>query len=286
VNGKHVSLRYLLNDGDLVEVKTSRQAKPSKNWMEILSSPRARQRVRAWFRKQELEDALALGKSIFEKELKKQTVHLTDQHINELAVKFKFSGQQEFFASIGQGNLLMEKVLEILIPDNLPPESIALPAQDKDFSVDSSKPFVELDGLENLMIHFAKCCHPLPGVEIIGYITRGRGLSVHRKDCPNPAFQQLCQREPHRLLQLHWQKSPDSPNLIITRLNLIILPRPRLNYELTSLLAQLQINTLSSSSRICGDHEEIELLVETKNKSQLKRLKNSLLSIKGILEVR
>ncbi|MDP8220311.1 MAG: bifunctional (p)ppGpp synthetase/guanosine-3',5'-bis(diphosphate) 3'-pyrophosphohydrolase [Candidatus Stygibacter frigidus] len=284
VNGKHVSLRYQLNDGDQVEVKTARNVTPGRDWIDILSSPRARQRVRAWFRRQELEDAVALGKSIFEKEVKKNDLKLNDQVITELAHKFKYSGVQNFFADLGQGNLMMDKVLEILLPDKEPPESAALPGQNRKYSSEGSKSFIEIEGLENLMVHFARCCNPLPGDDIIGYITRGRGLSVHKKDCPNPAFQQLCLREPERLMYLNWQKNTPE-NYQAARLKIIARPRPKLNYEITSMLAQFKITTLTSSSQLLGDHEEIEFVLEIKDKSQLKRLKNSLLSIKSIIEV-
>ncbi len=286
VNGRHVSLRYLLNDGDLVEVKTAKNVKPGRDWIEILGSPRARQRVRSWFRKQELEDAIQLGKSIFDKEIKKNELRLNEQVVIELAKRLKYSGLQDFYADLGLGNLLMGKVLEYLLPDNEPPESSALPGQDREYSTESSKPSIEIEGLENLLINFARCCNPLPGDEIIGYITRGRGLSVHLRDCPNPAFQQLCLREPERLLRLHWQKDSKEKNLAVTRLGLIALPRPKLNYDITSLLAQMKVTTLTSSSKMAGDHEEIELLIEIRDKKQLKKLKDSLLNIKGIIEIK
>ncbi len=286
VNGRHVSLRYLLNDGDLVEVRTAKNVKPGRDWIEILGSPRARQRVRGWFRKQELEDAKQLGKSIFDKEIKKNELRINEQVVIELAKKLKYSGLQDFYADLGLGNLLMGKVLEYLLPDNEPPESSALPGQDREYSTESSKPFIEIEGLENLMINFARCCNPLPGDEIIGYITRGRGLSVHRRDCPNPAFQQLCKREPERLLRLLWQKDSQEKNPAVIRLGLVALPRPKLNYDITSLLAQMKVTTLTSSSKLSGDHEEIELLIEIKDKVQLKKLKTSLLNIKGIVEVK
>jgi GTP diphosphokinase / guanosine-3',5'-bis(diphosphate) 3'-diphosphatase len=285
VNGKHASLRQQLNDGDLVEVKTARNVKPSRDWIEILSSPRARQRVRAFFRKQELEDAINLGKSIFDKEIKKHELKLNEQVINELAVKLKYSGQKLFFADLGQGNIMMDKALEILLTDKEPPESTALPGKDRQYSSESSKSFIEIEGLENLMVHFARCCNPLPGDNIIGYITRGRGLSVHKKNCPNPAFQQLCLREPERIMHLHWQISNDEDNFSVVRLAILATPRPKLNYEITSLLAQLKITTLTSSSKLSGDHEEIELLLQIKDKVQLKKLKYSLLNIKSIIEV-
>jgi len=175
-------------------------------------------------------------------------------------------------------------VLEILMPDKEPPESATLPGQDREYSSEESKSFIEIEGLENLMVHFARCCIPLPGDDIIGYITRGRGLSVHKKDCGNPAFQQLCLREPERLMHLHWQKnSPD--NYQVARLKIIARPRPKLNYEITSLLAKHKITTLTSSSRLSGDHEEIEFVLEIKDKKQLQRFKKSLLSIKSIIEV-
>lgn len=284
VNGKHVSLRYQLNDGDLVEIKTARNVTPGRDWIDILSSPRARQRVRSWFRRQELEDAVSLGKNIFEKEVKKNEFKLNDQVITELAKKLKYSGIQNFFADLGQGNLMMDKVLEILIPDKEPPESAALPGQDREYSSEESKSFIEIEGLENLMVHFARCCNPLPGDDIIGYITRGRGLSVHKKDCANPAFQQLCLREPERLMYLNWQKN-SADNYLVARLSIIARPRPKLNYEITSLLAKFKITTLTSSSQLSGDHEEIEFVLEIKDKKQLQRLKNSLLSIKSIIEV-
>lgn len=282
VNKKHVSLRHQLQDGDEVEVKTARNARPSKDWLDILSTSRARQRVKAWFRQQEREDAVMLGKNIFEKEIRKNDLRITDQKVQEIAKSLKYPGTLDMFAAIGEGNLLIEKVIELLIPDHSQPESSTLPAQDKDFSAESSQSYIEIQGLENLMVHFAKCCNPLPGDEVIGYITRGRGLSIHRKDCANPAFQKLQKNEPHRIMQLQWQKSEEG---LIIRLKIIAFPRPKLNYDITTLLAQKKIKTLTSSSHQNGDHEIINLTVEVSSQNTMQKLKSDLLNIKSIEEV-
>ncbi|MCF7919447.1 MAG: bifunctional (p)ppGpp synthetase/guanosine-3',5'-bis(diphosphate) 3'-pyrophosphohydrolase [Candidatus Cloacimonetes bacterium] len=284
VNGRHVSLRYQLQDGDQIAIVTARNVRPSKDWLEILTTPRAQQRVRAWFRQRETEDAVILGKSIFEKEIRKHDLHITDQDVLTLAQSLKLSGALALYADLGQGNILIDKALDILQPTHKQPESISLPAQDKDFSVDASQPFIEIQGLENLMMHFAHCCNPLPGDDIIGYITRGRGLSVHRQDCANPAFQQLRQKEPHRIMHLLWQKPDKTLNQVI-RLLLIALPRPRLNYDITTLLSQQKIKTHTSSSQLSGDHEHITLVVEVTDRKQIKNLTSALLKINSILEV-
>jgi len=285
VNGKHVSLRYKLQDGDQVAVKTARNARPGKDWLDILTSPRARQRLRAWYRQQEHEDAVALGKSIFEKELRKNDLKITGQNIQTLARTLKLSGSLAMFVALGHGDLLIEKVIETLMPVHKQPESTNLPAQDKDFSLESSKAFIEIQGLENLMVHFARCCNPLPGDELIGYITRGRGLSVHRKDCSNPAFQQLAKREPHRIMNIHWQKPADNNIKSVMRMQIVAMPRPRLNYDITSLLAQQNIKTLTSSSELLRDHERITIVIEIADRKQIKNLTSALLRINGILEV-
>jgi GTP pyrophosphokinase len=241
--------------------------------------------LRAWYRLQEHEDALALGKSIFEKELRKNDLKITNQNIQILARTLKFSDSLAMFVALGHGDLLIEKVIETLMPVHKQPESTNLPAQDKDFSLESSKAFIEIQGLENLMVHFAHCCNPLPGDELIGYITRGRGLSVHRKDCSNPAFQQLAKREPHRILNIHWQK-PTADNIkSIIRMQIVATPRPRLNYDITSLLAQQNIKTLTSSSELLRDHERITIVIEITDRKQIKNLTGALLRINGILEV-
>jgi GTP pyrophosphokinase len=219
INGRFVPLRTVLHSGDVVEVITSPRGNPSKDWLSFMQSARARQKIRAYFREKELQDAITLGEEIFQKKARKAHLKLPDeQAIRELARRFKINDLKTFYAQIGKGNLLFSDILDALQPDQpqLPlhqePDEETLLTQER-----RSARGVKIQGIDNLMIRYAKCCHPVPGDAIIGYTTRGRGITVHKADCTNRGFLRLQHTEPQRIIQLQWDYPKETTHQRTTR---------------------------------------------------------------------
>jgi len=195
VNGKFVPLDYKLKNGDIVEIIAAKKGGPSRDWLnpdlEYVKTSRARQKIRLWFRKQAREESIAQGKALLDKELKKLGIKLSYE---EIAKEFKYESVEDFLAAIGYGDLN---------PQNIGAKLLQLESQEETLKVHPSEeksPGVTVLGVGDLLTHLAKCCNPVPGDEIIGYVTKGRGISIHRADCPN--ILQLKERE--RLIKVAW----------------------------------------------------------------------------------
>ncbi|HHE38955.1 MAG TPA: bifunctional (p)ppGpp synthetase/guanosine-3',5'-bis(diphosphate) 3'-pyrophosphohydrolase, partial [Candidatus Cloacimonetes bacterium] len=191
VNGKFVPIRTLLHTGDVVEVLTSPQGHPSKDWLSFMKSSKAKQKIRTYFRHKELDDAIQLGEDIFLKNCRK--IHYkfkNEEDILEIARRFKINDFKTFFAQIGKGDILFASIKEIIeekqVEENpIPEEPVFEELPDGSLERKVARG-VKIGGIDNLMIHYAKCCHPVPGDKIIAYTTRGRGITIHRQNCSNP----------------------------------------------------------------------------------------------------
>ncbi len=199
VNGRLVSLNYMLGNGDIVEIITAKGRKgPSLDWLNpqlnYIKTSHARGKIRQWFNKQERGPSVDAGKQLLNKELKRLGISVSS--IDKLAHQFNYKHTDDFFAALGRGNVTLSQVSLKLSLDLEPPgEAIGISPPRK-----SSPSSVKVLGVGDLFTRLAGCCHPLPGDEIIGYITQGRGITVHRKDCPNI----INEVEKERLIDVSW----------------------------------------------------------------------------------
>jgi GTP diphosphokinase / guanosine-3',5'-bis(diphosphate) 3'-diphosphatase len=208
VNGHIVPLDHKLETGDIVEVLTSKHSYgPSKDWLKIAQSSTARSKIKQFFKREQREESIAKGKELVEAEIRKHNFDLqdvlTEENVEQVAGKFNFAGASDMFAAVGYGGItaaqittrLTEKLRKEREQEALPQLPTAPPKK-------KSKPAhgVRVKGMDNLLIRLSRCCNPVPGDDIVGYITRGRGVSVHRSDCPN-----ICNDEVEdRLLPVEW----------------------------------------------------------------------------------
>ncbi|MBA4492974.1 RelA/SpoT family protein [Paenactinomyces guangxiensis] len=193
VNGKIVPLDYKLNTGDIVEILTSKHSYgPSQDWIKIVKSSQARNKIRSWFKKQRREESIEKGKEMVEALLKKHDYNvgevLTPERISEATGKFNFQDEDDMFAAVGYGGISTAQVVHRLT-DGMKTESpVVLPEVKslprKNRKIDQG---VRVKGVDNLLVRLSRCCNPVPGDDISGYVTQGRGVTVHRADCPNLA---------------------------------------------------------------------------------------------------
>ncbi|MBE3554122.1 MAG: bifunctional (p)ppGpp synthetase/guanosine-3',5'-bis(diphosphate) 3'-pyrophosphohydrolase, partial [Thermicanus sp.] len=216
VNGKIVPLDHPLKTGDIVEILTSKHSYgPSQDWLKIAKSSHAKNKIRAWFKKERREEMIERGRMAVEQEVKKHNLNpkelLQEEYLKEAAHRFNFQEEEDMYSAVGYGGVTAAQVVTRMLelykkdhPDLSRGETLSegkggLPGRKVSHSLG-----VTVAGASNLLVRFSRCCNPVPGDEIVGYITRGRGVSVHRKNCPN-----VLTEEPERLIDVEWETGAD-----------------------------------------------------------------------------
>lgn len=212
INGKIVPLDYALKTGDIVEILTSKHSYgPSQDWLKIAKSAHARNKIKQWFKKEKREENVEKGQQMIEMEIKARGFDvkevLTDENIQEAAAKFNFQGEEDMLAAVGYGGLtaaqIVTKLSERLRREREEQQQQAVPEfKSATTHTGRSESGVKVRGVDNLLVRISRCCTPVPGDQIIGFITRGRGVSVHRSDCPNV----LTDDSSERLIDVSWEE--------------------------------------------------------------------------------
>lgn len=285
VSGQIVPLTYTLKTGDQVEVLTGKEARPSRDWinphLNYLKSSRAKAKVMHWFKMQDYDKNLAEGHDILDKELK--TLGVKTEQLTSVAHAFNFKRVDDLYAALGRGDLKLGQILSRLAP----PELHADPIQN--IVKTQEKPEVtgtdlRIEGVGNLLTHMARCCQPVPGDEVIGYITLGRGVSVHRQDCSN--ILHASERQRQRLLQVSWGNATREQYVV----DLVIkaYDRSELLRDVTSLLANEKAHVYSLQTKT--DKQEnisyINLTLDIDGLNSLSRLLSKLGQIPNVIEAR
>ena len=312
VNGRMVPFDYQLENGEIVEVITSKSAKgPSRDWLNICKSNEARNKIRQWFKKERREENIVTGRAAFESELKHSKLSLAaitaEDVLPHVLHKVRFNSLDEMYASIGYGGTTAAKAVskirdEMLRLGRLKAEKAAAAGKSLEDSVivpgsaqaapapgPSGKPRhsdsgIIVEGLGNCMVKFAKCCTPVPGDPVIGFITRGYGVSVHRKDCPNVAISQSKPEEADRWINIAWAE--DGLPTYKTALELSAKDRSGLTLDLAMALSSAQVKVSSLSARSLPDgHAAVNLVVEVKDLKELNGVINKLNNIQGVYYV-
>lgn len=215
VNGRMVSIDYKVSTGEIVEVVTGPQDKgPSRDWLNIVATSEAKSKIRSWFKKERKEENIAEGKAALEKELRRNMINIPDEEYDEfvedLARRQKFNNKEELYAALGYGGLQMSKVIfkakdtyakiqkEAQAAEQSPQPVVAQIKKPK------SSNGVIVEGLDNCLVKFAKCCSPLPGDEIVGFVTRGFGVSIHKKSCVNAQPENIDRENKARWVKAYW----------------------------------------------------------------------------------
>ncbi len=193
VNGRLVPLDYELKTGDIVEIITSKQGSPSRDWLNMVKSSGARARIRSWFKKERREENVGKGREMVEKELRRQDLDLAlflkSSLLLEAGKRFNIHSEEDLYVSVGVGAITPQQVVSKLKEEYRKKEGLPEREAIKEFTppkkVGKTGKGVRIDGIDNLLLRFAKCCTPVPGDNIVGVVTRGRGVSIHRRDCHN-----------------------------------------------------------------------------------------------------
>ncbi|MEV5357191.1 GTP pyrophosphokinase [Streptomyces sp. NPDC093516] len=262
VNGRLVPLESTLDNGDLVEVFTSKApgAGPSRDWLGFVKSPRARNKIRAWFSKERRDEAIEQGKDAIVRAMRKQNLPiqriLTGDSLVTLAHEMRYADISALYAAIGEGHVsaqnIVQKLVQALGGEEAATEEIdesVPPARGRSRKRRSSAdPGVVVKGVDDVWVKLARCCTPVPGDPIIGFVTRGSGVSVHRSDCVNV---DSLSREPERILDVEW--APTQSSVFLVAIQVEALDRSRLLSDVTRVLSDQHVNILSAAVQTSRD---------------------------------
>ena len=308
VNGRMVTFDTPLKNGDIVEVITSKSAHgPSRDWMKICKSNEARNKIRQWFKKERREENIATGRASFESELKHVGLSLAaitaEDVLPFILKKVRFGTLDELYAAIGYGGMTAQKAV-VRVKDEMTrlgqaaekaalekatADSIIMPAAPaavpsvKTQRRDQSGIIVE--GLDNCLVKFAKCCTPVPGDPVIGFITRGFGVSVHRADCPNASLERRKPEEAGRWVKVSWADGENAA--YSTSLEIAAKDRDGLALDVAMALSAVKVKTTSLSARSMPDgYASISMVLEVKGQSELNTVINRLGQIAGVYQIK
>ncbi len=279
INGKYVTLSTVLHSGDEVEIRTSSHQNPSSDWLMIATTTRAKSRIKHWLRQRGYEQAVSLGKEMLENELKKKRMKMpSETELLDLASRNGFTNAEQMYSGLGSGTISVNNLISKLSP-RLEKEQPSMIRRFIDQARGVSKG-IKIGGVENLMFRFASCCQPIPGEKIIGYVTRGRGLSIHKADCTNAAaiFQ-----EPERMVDVEWDVEKGQSFLV--RLHALVEDRKNLLKEITEAIAEADVNVRGGEISTGNWPASGRFVVEIQNYGQLGRVLAKMNKVNGVLSV-
>ncbi|MEX2582140.1 MAG: bifunctional (p)ppGpp synthetase/guanosine-3',5'-bis(diphosphate) 3'-pyrophosphohydrolase [Gemmatimonadota bacterium] len=284
VNGRITPLSRELKNGDTVEVMTDPKQRPSRDWLAFVKTARARNKIRQWIREEEFDSSVRLGKEFIEREIRKtRRGKVGEDRFEDVAHALEFPDRNHLFAALGRGDVGPIQIFRELWPDAPEAQEAAKPASAFERLVSrvrGKSPGVRIQGMENLMVRYSQCCQPVPGDEVIGYITRGRGVSIHRNDCPNVLN---LADHPERRVEIEWEA--ESGERFYVRLELEGTDRRGLVADIASTITTAQTNIKSVNIQAEEMGMRGEFVVEVENLDHLKRVMNSIRKVKGVLSV-
>ncbi len=289
VNGRWVPLKTELNNGDIVEVSTSNQQKPHHDWLDIAASGRARSKIRAWLKREEKDRAEEVGRKLLEKELRRMGKSWKrvagGKEMEELLKARGMASEETLLAAIGFGRLAAQAVAEELAGQTEAGHEPVLPASVAPIAFRKEAPVLEVTGDSDFLVYRAKCCNPLPGEEIVGYVTRGKGVAVHSRSCPN--VQKLLYH-PEREIEVRWADgavSERSPKIRI-ELDMRFRDRAGLLAAISQVVAREGSNILSCNLHTAdGALGTVTMTVEVRDKDHLNRIMEKLRGVEGMVDV-
>ena len=301
VNGKLVNIDYVIQNGDRIEVMTSQNSKgPSRDWLNIVKSTQAKNKINQWFRSELKEENIVKGKELIAQYCKAKSINLTDinkpEYQSKVMRKYGFHDWDSALATLGHGGLkegqVVNKMLEEYRKDHpiqLTDEDVLnnVPSENKDKAVpQKSKSGIIVKGLYDVAVHFSKCCSPVPGDEIVGFVTRGRGVSIHRTDCIN--IMNLSELEKVRLIDAEWQQGAEQGDngLYLAEIKIFGNNRTGLLVDITRIFTEREIDISSINSKTSKQGvATISISFNTKGKEELSSLIEKIRQVESVIDI-
>ena len=302
VNGRIVNFDYVLQNGDIVEVRTSKNAAgPSRDWLNIAKSGSARTKIKQWFKKERREENIERGRAMFESELKNKGLRMDDitdeEVLPQLLKKVSYTSLDEMYAAIGYGGMAATRAVNRM-KDELARlhhasgrktvlEKVTEAAERREQQAQKKvKPVhgVLVEGLDNCLIKFSRCCTPIPGDDIVGYITRGQGVSIHRTDCANYARREFKPEDIGRWINVSW--ADEIKESYATAITVVSRERNGLIMDIASIFNTLNTKVRTINARDTGDKSIVNITLETSGIDELRAVVNRISALPGVVEVK
>jgi GTP diphosphokinase / guanosine-3',5'-bis(diphosphate) 3'-diphosphatase len=291
VNGRMVPIRHKLRSGDIVEIITQPGHQPSRDWLSIVKSSRAKQKIRHWLNVHQRERAIEIGKKLIEKEARKYRVYLKDikeADFQRVSTELGLGRPDDLLAAIGYGKFAARSILARLAPTSTEGAAAEEKADNgltsvvrRVFGGDSSAIIVK--GHDDLLVYRARCCNPIRGEDVVGYVTRGKGVAVHSKNCPNV---QNLMYEADRRIDVEWGRKEVAKGAYPVKLTVLCDDRAGMLKQMTALISDENTNIRNIISKPIGDHQAtIDLVVEIEDLKHLERIISGLRKIPGVHDV-
>jgi guanosine-3',5'-bis(diphosphate) 3'-pyrophosphohydrolase len=280
VNGRIVPLKFTLRNGDTVEIITSPSQGPSRDWLKFVVTQRAKSRIKQWIKAEERKQSIELGTKLLEGELRRHDLGqaaLKSEQMQDVLKFFNIQSIEDLHSFIGHGKLSAHQVVNKLMPEKpveeAPVAKIVKPPKEQKG--------ITIKGVDNVLYHTAKCCFPIPGDGLIGFVTRGRGVTIHRKDCPN--LDRLAVDD-GRLVDVEWKTEGDATTPV--RLLIETVDKPGVLANLSSLISSVDVNISNLTATSTEDKKaHITFILEVKDKRQLLGLTQKIAQVEGVLKV-
>lgn len=283
VNGRIVPLNTELQSGDSVEILTSKNQKPHKDWITFVKTSKAKSKIKRWLREAQYHEAVHLGEEILAKRLKPHHLKPTKKEIKKLAGDLGLSSSEQLYAGLGQGKVSIQKVIEILAPEKKWPVEDQVKQNFFERFVSRARGSVKgirVQGMDHMLIRFARCCHPVPGDPIMGFITKGRGIVVHQRDCVNAI---KLTEQPERLIDVSWDI--DGEGAFMVQLRILASGRKDFLKDIGESLSTMDTNIVKVDLKTENSIITSYIIIEVKDLSHLTRIMRRLNRIKGIISV-
>jgi GTP pyrophosphokinase len=292
VNGKLEPIRYKLRNGDVLEVVTAPHQQPSKDWLEFAVTTRARARIRNYLRQEQRDKSLKLGKELLEREFQKSSVSLTkllknDTELRKLLETLSVGNLDELFIGIGYGKIDPKDVLDVVAPPSIDGAKSIPPEQLREGRlagfvrkvIKGEDGGIRLNGIDDVLVRYAKCCNPLPGDDILGFITRGRGVTIHRRGCPK-AFD----TDPERRVEISWDSKAKINRAV--QLRVVTANRPGILATVGHTFSNMGINISEANCRAGDDGKAVNVFTFVcSDLNQLKGVMRALQKVQGVVAV-
>jgi GTP pyrophosphokinase len=277
VNGKLVTLDHTLKTGDQIEILTTKQGGPSRDWLNsnlgLVKTQRARSKIRFWFKRQDREQNLSQGKLFLEKELRR--LGLTNVDLEVLAADLEYKTIDDLYVALGCGDIAIGRIINKISEEDKSKEPV--PGLKPFQELEPSASAVSVLGLKGILTNIARCCNPVPGDEIVGYITRGRGATVHRQDCPNI----LRMLDHERIVKVSWGEPQRTYPISI---QVKAYDRQGLVGDITSVLTNENINMQDISTKVTHNQATIKMVIEVGDISQLSKILTKIENLPNVME--
>lgn len=283
VNGRIVALNTELKSGDAVEILTSSNQRPSMDWIGFVKTSKARSKIKHWIKETQLQEAIKLGEEILTKGLKRYRIRYTKDQLKACAEKLRKESLEKLYADLGRGDASLHKVVEFLAPDKTLTQ---LKGKKKNFferyvfRARETAKGIRVQGMDNMLIRFAQCCHPVPGDPIVGFISKGRGIVIHRRDCHNSL---KLMEHPDKNVEVAWDVYNQETFLV--KLRVLATVRKDFLKDITESIASLDTNIIKIDMNTENSIITCFMILEVKDLFHLTHIKQKIYRIRGTLSV-